>query len=155
MKKILLALLLVLSAAVGYAQPGAPSSGRWVIVDTSYQVGTQTLGVTKSKLYYANTTTTKISGLQFRVFYDKVAFGVLQEYARSGLFNKIVLLDKLKLENIIGNLSILDYEDKITSLIASTIHMINVYDNINPVLTNSAEKSEVCRINSAHFAFLC
>jgi hypothetical protein len=75
MKKLLLALLLVLSAAVGYAQPGAPSSGRWVIVDTTYQVGTQTLGVTKSKLYYANTTSNKISGLQFRVYYDKVAFG--------------------------------------------------------------------------------
>jgi len=75
MKKLFLALVLALLAVTGYAQTTAPSGGNWVIVDSSYNVGPQSQGFTLANLYYDNTTTTKIAGLQFRVFYDKVAFG--------------------------------------------------------------------------------
>lgn len=54
--------------------PPAPSSGIWAIIDTNYTVGTHTLGVTKAKLTLQNTTANKITGVQFRVFYDKNAF---------------------------------------------------------------------------------
>lgn len=77
---------------------------------------------------------------------DKVCFNILQQYARSGLFKKLILVDKLKLEQIIGNLTILDYEEKLTSMIASTYHMSNVYEHTKPILTNSIEIHEVCRI---------
>lgn len=79
---------------------------------------------------------------------DKVCFNVLQEYARSGLFKNISLIDKTKLESILGNISILDYEEKITNLISTTYHMVNVYSNIKPILTNSIETSDVCRIST-------
>ena len=75
MKNLFLTLVLALLAITGYAQTTAPSSGNWVIVDSSYNVGPQSQGFTLANLYYDNTTTTKIAGLQFRVFYDKVAFG--------------------------------------------------------------------------------
>jgi hypothetical protein len=78
----------------------------------------------------------------------KVCYNILQEYARSGLFKKIIFVDKLKLEQIIGNFSILDYEEKLTHLIASTYHMINVYANTKPVLTNTLETNDVCRIET-------
>lgn len=54
--------------------PPAPTSGIWAIIDTNYTVGTHTLGVTKAKLTLQNTTSSKITGVQFRVFYDKNAF---------------------------------------------------------------------------------
>lgn len=79
---------------------------------------------------------------------DKICFSVLQEYARSGLFKNITLIDKTKLEAIIGNISILEYEEKIIGLISSTYHMINVYGNTKPVLTNSIESDEVSRIST-------
>ncbi len=75
MKKLIFTLLVALLAISGYAQTTAPSNGNWVIVDSSYNVGPQSQGYTLANLYYDNTTTTKIAGLQFRVFYDKVAFG--------------------------------------------------------------------------------
>ena len=78
----------------------------------------------------------------------KVCCNVLQEYARSGLFKKIIFVDKLKLEQIIGNFSILDYEEKLTHLIATTYHMINVYANTKPIMTNTLETSDVCRIET-------
>lgn len=76
MNKIVKILLLLTLPMFMVAQtgPAAPSSGIWALIDTSYTVGTTTQGVTKARLTLKNTTSTKITGVQFRVFYDKVAF---------------------------------------------------------------------------------
>ena len=77
MKKLLLLLVATLMAFTAYSQttPPAPGSGRWVIVDTNYTVATSNIGVTKANLYYRNNTSAKITGMQFRVWYDRIAFG--------------------------------------------------------------------------------
>jgi hypothetical protein len=77
MKKLLLLLVATLMAFTAYSQttPPAPGSGRWVIVDTNYTVAASNIGVTKANLYYRNNTSTKITGMQFRVWYDRTAFG--------------------------------------------------------------------------------
>jgi hypothetical protein len=55
--------------------PSVPSStSPYVLIDSSYQVGTVASGKTYASFCYANTTTTKITALQFRVWYDKTAF---------------------------------------------------------------------------------
>lgn len=76
MKRLLLALTFLVAAIPLFSQsiPPAPSSGHWLIVDTTYEVGTASTGTTEADLYFRNNTTEKITGLQFRVFYDKVAF---------------------------------------------------------------------------------
>jgi hypothetical protein len=76
MNKIVKILLLLTLPMFMAAQTGpvAPSSGIWALIDTSYTVGTTTQGVTKARLTLKNTTATKVTGVQFRVFYDKTAF---------------------------------------------------------------------------------
>ena len=76
MNKIVKILLLLTLPMFMLAQTGpvAPSSGIWALIDTSYNVGTTTQGITKARLTLKNTTATKITGVQFRVFYDKTAF---------------------------------------------------------------------------------
>jgi hypothetical protein len=76
MKKLLLPLLFLLVSVNVLAQSGppAPSSGIWAIIDTNYTVGPTSSGHTAAKLTLKNTTLTKYTGVQFRVFYDKVAF---------------------------------------------------------------------------------
>jgi hypothetical protein len=76
MKKLLLPLLFLLVSVNILAQSGppAPSSGIWAIIDTNYTVGPTSSGHTAAKLTLKNTTLTKYTGVQFRVFYDKVAF---------------------------------------------------------------------------------
>ena len=54
--------------------PPAPSTGIWAIIDTNYTVGTTAQGITTAKITSKNTTLTKYTGIQFRVFYDKIAF---------------------------------------------------------------------------------
>ena len=77
MKKLLLTLLGVLLCTTAFAQQSAtsPGTGHWVVVDSGYQVGTTTSGNTVAPLYFHNTSTSeKITGLQFRLFYDNTAF---------------------------------------------------------------------------------
>jgi hypothetical protein len=80
MKKLFLLFAVLISSAAAFSQTlPAPSNGHWVIVDTTYDVGTTTTGTTEADLYYNNNNTpNNITGLQFRVFYDKVAFGGLK-----------------------------------------------------------------------------
>ena len=77
MKNLLLTLLGVLLCTTAFAQKNAtsPGTGHWVVVDSGYQVGTTTSGNTVAPLYFHNTSTSeKITGLQFRLFYDNTAF---------------------------------------------------------------------------------
>jgi hypothetical protein len=67
--------LLFLLPFIGKAQvPAAPSNGLWGIIASQYQIGTTTQGTTDAKITLQNTTLTKFAGVQFRVFYDNVAF---------------------------------------------------------------------------------
>ena len=53
----------------------SPGTGHWVVIDSGYQVATTTAGQTVAPLYFYNTSTSeKITGLQYRVFYDNTAF---------------------------------------------------------------------------------
>ena len=77
---------------------------------------------------------------------DKIAFSVLQEYTRSGLFNKIVLFDKVKIEKMLDNVSILEFDESFYDLVTTTSHYINVYSNIKPIISNNIELSDISRI---------
>jgi hypothetical protein len=74
LKRILVSLVFLLPF-IGKAQvPAAPSNGLWGIIASQYQVGTTAQGTTQAKITLQNTTLTKFAGVQFRVFYDNVAF---------------------------------------------------------------------------------
>jgi len=53
----------------------SPGTGHWVVIDSGYQVATTTAGQTVAPLHFYNTSTSeKITGMQYRVFYDNTAF---------------------------------------------------------------------------------
>jgi hypothetical protein len=77
MKKIKLTLLALFCIGNLFSQSAStsPGTGHWVVIDSGYQVGIHTSGKTVAPLYFYNTNTSeKITGMQFRVFYDKTAF---------------------------------------------------------------------------------
>lgn len=79
MNKLIKVIIGVLTLLVGNvsAQSSAtsPGTGHWVVIDSGYQVATTTVGQTVAPLHFYNTSTSeKITGMQFRVFYDKTAF---------------------------------------------------------------------------------
>lgn len=83
---------------------------------------------------------------QKRFLQEKVTFNVFQEYARSGLFHKLYLLDNSVLETIIGETPLSQYHKKLNELISSTIHMINVYKHVEPILLTDAEIPDISKI---------
>jgi hypothetical protein len=67
--------LTFITSTIAFSQvPAAPSNGLWGIIASQYQVGTTAQGNTTAKITLQNTTLTKFAGVQFRVFYDKIAF---------------------------------------------------------------------------------
>ena len=79
---------------------------------------------------------------------NNLLFNVFQEYARSGAFKRVYLLDNQQIAKILGPVPILKYKKALSSLIASTYHMINVFDHTPPVLTTITTRIDTARIST-------
>jgi len=79
---------------------------------------------------------------------NNLLFNVFQEYARSGLFKQVYLLDNQKISDIMGPVPIMKYWDTLNNLIVSTYHMINVFDHTEPVLTTMTDRIDTARIST-------
>ncbi len=65
----------------------------------------------------------------------RLTFQVLQQYARSNVLDRLYIVDNAMVEKITGELSIKDYWDNLNDAIASTYHMINIFNNTEPLLS--------------------
>jgi hypothetical protein len=79
---------------------------------------------------------------------DNVIFHVLQEYARSAVFERIYLIDNEQIAKIVGDVPIRDHFDKLNELIAYTIHMMNVFNNSEAETTTFAPFVETARMST-------
>jgi len=82
---------------------------------------------------------------------DKIAFNVLQEYTRSGVFERIYLVDMKNIEPIMEHLPLMQQTRASHQLIASTIHMINVYDHIDSATDTFCLFPETARLATLGF----
>ena len=79
---------------------------------------------------------------------DKIVFGVMQNYARSNKIKVIYAVSNKNIESIIGDVSIMNYWDEINNVISSTYHMINVFENTEPLLKNSPASRQTSKIGT-------
>jgi hypothetical protein len=77
---------------------------------------------------------------------EKVVSNILQEYARSGLVDNIILINNTMLERSIGDMSIIGYYDTLNQAIVNTVHMMNVFRHSEPVIGNFIRPAEISRI---------
>ena len=80
--------------------------------------------------------------------HQNVVQGVLQEYARSGLLQKLYLIDNQYIESLIGEVSLSEYYQKINEIIAYTFHTMMFFENAKPILSSKEEKSDISRIST-------
>ena len=64
---------------------------------------------------------------ELRTKQEKVVFQVLQQYTRSGVFEKMFIVNNTLVEEVVGTVSVKNYYNRINELIVSTLHMINVF----------------------------
>jgi hypothetical protein len=81
-----------------------------------------------------------------KTLHEKATYSILQEFARSGLLKMLYLVSNISLENILGEVPIIGYNSKINELLVSTIHMINVFNNSEPVMGKIEDPQEASRI---------
>ena len=79
---------------------------------------------------------------------ERAIFGILQEYARSGLFNSFTIFSNPAIEKTIGEIPIKKYFDTINKSIYYAVHYLNVFDHTTPLVGNLSKPSDVQRIRS-------
>lgn len=80
------------------------------------------------------------------VLRENMVFGVLQEYARSNLLSRLFVVSNAVAESVLDKVSIVDYWKNLNTIISSTYHMLNVFDNTEPLLSTLADPKETSRI---------
>lgn len=79
---------------------------------------------------------------------ENMVFGVLQELARSGVFERLYLVSNPHIEEALGGLPLVGYFDKINEAIVSTFHMINTLKQMKPVAATEATPPLGARIST-------
>ena len=79
---------------------------------------------------------------------ERVVRNVLQEYARSGLFEDISLVSNKTLENFVDTINVFEYYKQINDIFCSSFHMIEVFKNTKPVMSTFSKLRESCRIKT-------
>tara|TARA_R100000805_G_C3567839_1_gene74743 strand:- start:97 stop:642 length:546 start_codon:yes stop_codon:yes gene_type:complete len=79
---------------------------------------------------------------------ERAVKGILQNYARSGLFEKICLVSNLRLEQVAGSTNVFDYYDQINRVFTGTYYMLDVFKNTTPVTSTFKRPSASCRITT-------
>jgi hypothetical protein len=77
---------------------------------------------------------------------EKLTYNVFQEYARSGIFKKLFIVSEENVEEVIGDVSILDFKNAVDKQIVNVIHYTNIFQNTEAVLDNSEPPKEIARI---------
>ena len=77
---------------------------------------------------------------------ERVVFNVLQEMARSGIFNQIILISNEHIANSNEDISLDNYYEKINETIDYVYGHINYFHSLKPIRSNLTSPAEVCRI---------
>ena len=73
-------------------------------------------------------------------------FNVLQEYARSGAIGQLLLFSVKKLEEAMGDVPIIGYEETLLRYIFSSLNLINYFEHSTPVLSVDSDSVDYSRI---------
>lgn len=67
---------------------------------------------------------------------ERLIFQVLQQYARSAVLERLYLVDNAKIEEILGGVSPIGYNDKLNEVIVSTLDLLISLEGLKPVAGN-------------------
>jgi len=79
---------------------------------------------------------------------QRLTLNVFQEYSRSGVFQKVILIDNSRLEEILGDIPIIGFHNTLNELVVPTIHMVNVLSRSVSIMGNISPPHDISRIVS-------
>ncbi len=85
---------------------------------------------------------------------ERAVCGILQEYARSAVFERIYLIDVPLVASTLGNVPIKLYHARVYEAVVSTLHMITVFEHSDMVMGALYYPAEMARISTFGFVDL-
>lgn len=79
---------------------------------------------------------------------EKAVFNVFQEYARSGAFKSLIIVENKTIETVLGGLPVFGYYERINETLISTIHMLNVFNHSETVFNTYSDLHDPSRITT-------
>lgn len=79
---------------------------------------------------------------------QRIVANVLQEYARSGLLEKVYLVDNSNLELLLEDVPLDQYYEKLNEIFCYTFHSIMYFQNSKPLFEAKENNSEIDRIST-------
>ena len=122
-----------------------------IVVGSSYS-SNYTLGILEQikdkniEIFYVKPDSELLTGIPKLV--ENSVFGVLQEYARSGLFKSFTIISNLEIEKSLDNIPIKKYYESINNTIFSMIHYINYFTHAEPEIGMVSKPLEINRIRT-------
>ena len=104
----------------------------------------QLIGSSKMQVLYIKPDTTLLS--ETKKLQERVVYNVLQQYARSGVLSRLLLVCSESISSLIGEVSLTEYYNTMNELISSTFHMLNVFDNTKSVVDTFSQPRPTSRI---------
>jgi hypothetical protein len=101
------------------------------------------------EIFYVKPDTELLTGIPKLI--ENTVYGILQEYARSGLFKSITIFSNTELEKSLTNISIKNYFDMINQAIFSSVHYVNFFRHTEPEIgqiSRPLEMNRVCSIGA-------
>ena len=80
--------------------------------------------------------------------HERVVRGVLQEYARSGVFERTYIVDNKEIERILDKVPVIGYYRRLNELIVGTIHMTNVFMHTKTVYNTPPTSLVTARVST-------
>jgi hypothetical protein len=100
----------------------------------------------KLNVFYLRPNRRALAGASFQQ--ERTTFNVFQEYARSGIFERLILIDNAAVDLILEDVSISEYHKKANEAIVSLFHMINVFQRNESVLGVLSQRTDHARIET-------
>ena len=100
----------------------------------------------KIKILFIRPDTSMITGQQR--LQERAVFGILQEYARSGNFEDIILVSNEKIQKSLEDISFAEFYNRINNVIASVVHGSFAFSAREPVFGNLGERNKIARIST-------
>ena len=114
---------------------------------SNYSLGIlQQIKSKKVDVFYIKPDVELVTGV--RRLMENLTFGVLQEYARSGLFSSCTMFSNLEIEKNLGDVPIKGYHDTLNGSIFSAVHYLNYFTHSEPEIGQVAKPSDINSIRT-------
>ena len=97
-------------------------------------------------VFYIKPDTELLTGIPRLV--ENAVFGVLQEYARSGLIRTFTIFSNENIEAVHSSINLKTYYDTLNETIFSSVHYLNYFEHTEPHIGNMSKPSDISRIRT-------